>query len=136
MGSTRTILYQIYKNKALKTNWTISVTLFCSSLISNSLREKCPNTEFYLVLIFLYSDWIQENTDQKKLHIWTLFAQWKEIKEITYLKEINLSPFTIWTFITGYKTIQSKIFPIQCYVTYFKHDQISLQVMLALANID
>ena len=72
-----------------------------------SLREKCPNTEFFLVRIFLYSDWIQENTDQKKLHIWTLFAQWKEIKEITYLKEkeitylkeINLSLFTIWTFI-------------------------------------
>ena len=33
---------------------------------------KCPNTEFFLVLIFLYSDWIRENTDQKKLRIWTL----------------------------------------------------------------
>ena len=30
-----------------------------------TLREKCPNTEFFLVLIFLYSD-------QKKLRIWTL----------------------------------------------------------------
>ena len=27
------------------------------------LREKCPNTEFFLVRIFLYSDWIQENAD-------------------------------------------------------------------------
>ena len=27
------------------------------------LREKCPNTEFFLVCIFLYSDWIQENAD-------------------------------------------------------------------------
>ena len=33
------------------------------------LREKCPNTEFFLVCIFL------ENTDQKKLRIWTLFTQ-------------------------------------------------------------
>ena len=31
------------------------------------MREKCPNTEFPLVLIFLYSD-------QKKLHIWTKLA--------------------------------------------------------------
>ena len=37
------------------------------------LREKCPNTEFFLVRIFLYSD-------QKKLRIWTLFAQCKVSK--------------------------------------------------------
>ena len=30
--------------------------------------KKCPNTEFFLVRI-------QENTDQKKLRIWTLFTQ-------------------------------------------------------------
>ena len=35
-----------------------------------SLREKCPNTEFFLVRIFLYSD-------QKRLRIWTLFTQWR-----------------------------------------------------------
>ena len=34
-----------------------------------SLREKCPNSEFFLVLIFPYSVRIQENTDQKKLLI-------------------------------------------------------------------
>ena len=44
-----------------------------------------PNTDFFLVRIFMHSDWIQsisphsvrmrENTDQKKLHIWTLFKQ-------------------------------------------------------------
>ena len=39
------------------------------------LREKCPNTEFFLVSIFLYSIRIQENTDQKKLRIWTFFTQ-------------------------------------------------------------
>ena len=31
----------------------------------HTLREKCPNTELFLVRIFLYLDWIQENTDQK-----------------------------------------------------------------------
>ena len=30
-----------------------------------SLREKCLNTELFLVHIFLYLDWIQQNTDQK-----------------------------------------------------------------------
>ena len=50
-----------------------------------SLSEKCPNTEFFLVRIFLYrteygdlgskspySVRIQENTDQKKLRTWTI----------------------------------------------------------------
>ena len=47
------------------------------SLLSSfpSLFEKCPNTNFLLLCIFLYSDWIQENTDQKKRRIWTLFTQ-------------------------------------------------------------
>ena len=40
-----------------------------------SLREKCPNTEFFLVLTFLYSVRIQENTDQKNLRISKLFTQ-------------------------------------------------------------
>ena len=40
-----------------------------------SQREKCPNTHLFLVHFFLYSVWIQENTDQKKLQILTLFTQ-------------------------------------------------------------
>ena len=32
------------------------------------LRETCPNTEVFLVRIFLYSVRIQENTEQKNLH--------------------------------------------------------------------
>ena len=52
-----------------------------------TLREKCPNTEFFPVRSFLYLYWIrskspysvqiQENKDQKKLRIWALFTQWK-----------------------------------------------------------
>ena len=55
---------------------------YINELVSNivtyfqSLREKYPNTEFLLVFIFLYSGWIQENMDQKKLRIWTFFTQW------------------------------------------------------------
>ena len=35
----------------------------------SALREKCPSTEFFLVLIFPYSVRVRENTEQKKLHI-------------------------------------------------------------------
>ena len=34
--------------------------------VIGSLREKCLNTDFFLVRIFLYSVQIQGNTDQKK----------------------------------------------------------------------
>ena len=40
-----------------------------------SLRKKCSNMEIFLVHIFLYSVQIKENTDQKKLGIWTLLTQ-------------------------------------------------------------
>ena len=41
------------------------------------LREKCTNTELFLVRIFLVriSVRIQENKDQKLLRIWTVFTQ-------------------------------------------------------------
>ena len=42
----------------------------CASgcLMYQALREKCRNTEFFMVRIFLYSD-------QEKLRIWILFTQ-------------------------------------------------------------
>ena len=57
-------------------NWsrpnTVKMALIkkCIKWLVNSLtmHEKCPNTKFFLVQI-------QENTDQKKLCIWTLFTQ-------------------------------------------------------------
>ena len=48
--------------------------------VSIALREKFANMELFLVRIFLYSDWIQENTAQKKIRIRTLFTQcWKQL---------------------------------------------------------
>ena len=38
---------------------------FVQKVVTNRLPEKCPNMELFLVLMFLYSDWIQENKDQK-----------------------------------------------------------------------
>ena len=58
-----------------------------------SLCEKCPNMEFFLVCIFLYSVQIQENKDQKKLCIRTLFTQclcvWVPCLSINF--DINIS---------------------------------------------
>ena len=53
--------------------------------VNQTLREKCPNTEFFVVRIFPCSGWIRrftysysaqvrENTDQKKLLIWAIFT--------------------------------------------------------------
>ena len=41
---------------------------YCSNPGTFALRENCPNTKFFLVRIFLYSD-------KKKLRVWTLFTQ-------------------------------------------------------------
>ena len=54
--------------------WSESVTIV--------LRKKCPNKEFFLVRIFPYSVRMWENTDQKKLRIWTLFTQHRSIIDI------------------------------------------------------
>ena len=42
-----------------------SYYFLCTFLYYLTLREKRPNTELFLVGIFPYLDWIQENTDQK-----------------------------------------------------------------------
>ena len=101
---------------ALQINWIVSIWW------QLSLHEKCPNREFFLVCIFLYSDWIrsawsvfscirtefgdllrqslysvriQENTDQKKLRIWTFFMQCLAFNELTHLKQL-ISFYTSW----------------------------------------
>ena len=62
-------------DKAKDVSEKVNHILFNLLFRSLTLREKCPNAEFFLILFLLYSDWIQENTDQKKLRIWILFAQ-------------------------------------------------------------
>ena len=68
----------------------------CFMQLFLSLREKCPNTEFFMVRIFLYSNWIQENTGQKKPRIWTIFRRcmldwlkWKRLKLYWGIKSIR-----------------------------------------------
>ena len=62
--SSLEIKNEIHKWKPKKCSCRICKTFF------PTLREKCPNTEFFLVRM-------RENTDHKKLRIWTLFMQCK-----------------------------------------------------------
>ena len=65
-----------------------------------TLREKCPSTEFFLVRILPHSDQIWENTDQKKLSIWTLaliFIRKSEQLSKTFDKEmVNVFHYVIF----------------------------------------
>ena len=55
---------------------SLAILINTWKLFLGTLREKCPKTELFLVRIYPYLDWIQEDTDQKKLRIWTHFTQW------------------------------------------------------------
>ena len=55
----------------------------------------------FLVRIFLYSDWIQENTDQKKLRAWALFFSanyWKKCKRQKSGKHVSIRVAQIYFF--------------------------------------
>ena len=71
-------------------NWSFNENL----CVINSLREKCPNMEIFLFYIFLYSVQIQENIDQKKLRIWTLFTQWLCQQLSHWFSVLNISTAT------------------------------------------
>ena len=61
-----------------------------------SLCEKCPNTEFFLVRIFLYSVRIWKSKDQKKLCIWELYTQcnYLLVRVFSNEKSLNKVEFT------------------------------------------
>ena len=52
---------------------------------SQALREKCQNTEFFLVRIFPYLDWIWENTDQKN----SVFGQFSHSDQMWNIQPIK-----------------------------------------------
>ena len=62
----------------------------------------CPNTEFFLVLIFTHSYWIRRDTEYvsvfspnagkfepEKLRIWALFTQWRTLGVFGFTKSIT-----------------------------------------------
>ena len=57
--------YSEFLNTVPGTLFSGSYYFLCTFLYYLTLREKRSNTELFLVGIFPYLDWIQENTDQK-----------------------------------------------------------------------
>ena len=68
--------------------------MFRLALCCSSLRQKCPNTEFFLVRIFPYSVQIREDTDQKKLLIWALLMQC-----LMFFNQENLNNYSFFVFL-------------------------------------
>ena len=69
------------------TVYELKLFLFCSSL-----REKCPNTEFFLVRIFLYSGQTRENTDQKNsvfIHLYAVLFKAKTTNILLRWDNVN-----------------------------------------------
>ena len=101
----------VYYNKGLRIYssfifYNVNFTCVAYSFILTvclTLREKCPNTEFFLVRIFRHSDWIRRDTvslcihtecgkirTRKKLRIRTLFSHCNEfILNLTGSKVLN-----------------------------------------------
>ena len=65
-GGEVNILFQYFNRNIIMKNG-----FFCCDFPSNTLLEMRSNTEFFLVRML-------ENTNQKKLRIWTLFKQWHQ----------------------------------------------------------
>ena len=70
-----------------KSSSSSTLVITCNATLT--LHEKCPNMEFFLCRIFLYSVRIQENTDLRKLRIWKLFTQCQVVISLAKL-QINV----------------------------------------------
>ena len=64
--------------------------------VNKPLHAKCPNTKFFLVRIYL--DWIQENTEQKKLRILDTFHAVVTIYIIVSFERIYEKAFFNWLY--------------------------------------
>ena len=81
-----------FKSNQFNDNFSVVI----ASALINSLCKKSPNMEFFLFRIYSYSEWIRENTDQKKLRIWTLFTQWLELYRMTIIPVTVLNSYNFF----------------------------------------
>ena len=76
--------------------------MFCGHCVKSVQMQS-----FFLVRFFLYSDWIQENTNQKKLRIWALFRQWESLHEVwfyaSYPKPVIMRLLCSFVLVTPYQ---------------------------------
>ena len=80
-GSNRNWYLEFWWTWKLKLDLIFAQKNVGYGVTSQTLREKCPNTEIFLVTeyeemrsICPYSVRMRQNTDEKKLRIWTLFT--------------------------------------------------------------
>ena len=105
--------------------------------VPSVLREKYLNTEFFLVRIFLFSDWIQENTCQKKLRMscyrtFQMFSgetkvkHWTEngfTKDSVILKRIQSQFYIFCLFLKFSKELFCRI-AMNCFVKNYSNSKI------------
>ena len=82
ISRVKLLLVQIYYCSRKESNYRgnrfcIDYLCFFGDFLSISIQKSVKIWIFFLVLIFPYSVRMRENTDQKKLFIWTLFMQQK-----------------------------------------------------------
>ena len=76
--------------------------------IISPLREKCPNTELFLVRIFTHSDWIRRDT--KYLSVFSLNAGKYEPEITPYLETFSRSAQGVnWTYIRPSEDVQDGV---------------------------
>ena len=90
------------------------------TILSCALLKKHLNTEFFLVRVFLYLDWIQENTDKKNLRIWTIFTQWRFLNLDIRHFSLPLSFFRLEYFMLYHKAKFFAAFTERIF-DYFRH---------------
>ena len=94
-------------------------------------REKCPNTEFFLVRIFLYSDWIRteyvfspntgKHVPEKTPYLDTFHAMWAMdiisfFGELAHTITSSTEKFTfLWEFYFLFKTFLKSCMKLTCY---------------------
>ena len=81
------------------------------NFIAKSLREKCPNTEFFLVRIFLYSDWIESFTPIYSVNL-RIQSKYRQIRtrENSIFEHFSRSTDFLWIFI-DFHTIWATDYP-------------------------
>ena len=70
----RLIIFLFYLICLIQYYWFLyipskKIRILTTWMVKSTLCEKCANAEFFVVRVFPWSDWIRENTDQKKLRI-------------------------------------------------------------------
>ena len=95
--------------KLWKSNMIIWNKLF--NFIQTSLREKCPNTEFFRVRIFPHSDWIRRDTALRIQSECGKIRAWKNLVFGHFSCSVKvILKFLIWVVLSNYRDFSIRLF--------------------------